>query len=277
MILKKEGVTDVDKLRTIVLYKADFNHNNKYLGRAMMYYTVLQDMLAKEQYSILGKKCIDHIINRRLLFDLIRYQKSSLSMASVDLKSCYGRITHSPAYLAMTGFSIPKEPVQSMLGTLQQVVHKTKTIHGISECKFGGKEKGDKAAPQGLGQGNGAGPAVWAVVSSRMFQVLHDKGLASSLQTPISNETLELCGFAFVDDSDIIAVSNTTNDPTDNLLQMQNILDQWEQVAKTTGGAIEPKKCWSYLVHFEWENSNWKYGDASGGKLYALNANNEKK
>ena len=71
MILKKEGVTDVDKLRTIVLYEADFNHNNKYLGRAMMYHTVLQDMLAKEQYSILGKKCINHVINRRLLFDLI--------------------------------------------------------------------------------------------------------------------------------------------------------------------------------------------------------------
>ena len=33
MILKKEGVHQVDKLRTIVLYEADFNHNNKFFGK----------------------------------------------------------------------------------------------------------------------------------------------------------------------------------------------------------------------------------------------------
>ena len=111
MILKKEGITDVEKLRTIVLFEADFNHNNKFLGRAMMQHTILNNMLAKEQYSIPGKKCIDHVINRRLLFDLIQYQKSSMSMALVDLKSCYDRIAHSPAYLAMTGFRTPQEPL----------------------------------------------------------------------------------------------------------------------------------------------------------------------
>lgn len=276
MILKKEGVNDVDRLRTIVLFEADFNHNNKFLGRAMMYHTVLNDMLAKEQYSTPGKKCIDHVINRRLLFDLIRYQKSTLSMAAVDLKSCYDRVSHSAAFLAMTGFGIPKEPVESMLNTLQNIEHRTKTVHGISEAKFGGKEDGFKAAPQTLGQGNGAGPSVWAVVSSRMFQVLHKKGLASSLHCPISKDTLQLCGFAFVDDSDIIAVSNSKVNPTDTLTKMQSVLDQWEQVAKTTGGAIEPKKCWSYLVHFEWDKSAWKYGSNTDKKLYALDADNKK-
>ena len=241
MILKKEGVTDVEKLHTIVLFEADYNHNNKFLGRAMMQHTILSNMLAKEQYSIPGKKCIDHVINRRLLFDLIRYQKTSTSMASVDLKSCYDRIAHTPAYLAMAGCGIPQEPLESMFNTLQEVVHKTKTVHGISKCSFGGKEDGYSAAAQGLGQGNGAGPSVWAMVSSRMFQVLHEQGLASKLQCPISKEVLNLCGFAFVDDSDIIAVSNEDNNPTENLERMQSILNQWESVAKTTGGAIEQK------------------------------------
>ena len=126
----------------------------------------------------------------------------------------------------MTGFGIPKEPAQSMFGTLQQAIHKTKTMHGISNSTFGGKEDDFKAAPQGLGQGNSTGPAVWDVVSSRMFQVLHEKGMASTLQCPISNEALDLCGFAFVDDSDIIAVSNSVNNPAHNLVQMQKILDQ---------------------------------------------------
>ena len=55
MILKKEGITDIDRLRTIVLMEADYNHNNKYLGRAMMYHSIAHNLLAKEQYLIPGK------------------------------------------------------------------------------------------------------------------------------------------------------------------------------------------------------------------------------
>ena len=36
MILKKLGLIDVERLRTLVLYEADFNHNNKFLGKSMM-------------------------------------------------------------------------------------------------------------------------------------------------------------------------------------------------------------------------------------------------
>ena len=107
MILKKEGNTDIDKLRTLVLFEADFNHNNKFLGRSMMHHMVDSNALAKEQYSSPGKKCIDHVVNRKLYFDLVRYQKTSAAMSGVDLKSCYDRVSHAPAYLAMRSFGIP--------------------------------------------------------------------------------------------------------------------------------------------------------------------------
>jgi hypothetical protein len=34
--LEKLGLIDVQKLCTLVLYEADFNHNNKFLGKSMM-------------------------------------------------------------------------------------------------------------------------------------------------------------------------------------------------------------------------------------------------
>ena len=37
MIEKKKGDFRVNKLRTILLFEADFNQNNKLLGRDMMY------------------------------------------------------------------------------------------------------------------------------------------------------------------------------------------------------------------------------------------------
>jgi hypothetical protein len=100
MILKKSGVLDINKLRTIVLFEADFNQNNKHFGKSMMSHTVGNGDIAKEQYSIPGKKCIDHVVNRRLIFDIVRYQKSSFAMTSCDLKSCYDRVAHAPAALA---------------------------------------------------------------------------------------------------------------------------------------------------------------------------------
>ena len=41
---------------------------------------------------------------------------------------------------------------------------------------------------------------------------------------------------------------------------MQQVVDAWEGVAKSTGGALEPSKCWWYLIHFEWNGSDWSYG-----------------
>ena len=51
------------------------------------------------------------------------------------------------------------------------------------------------------------------------------------------------------------------NDPDATITEMQDIVDCWEGVAKTTGGAIDPSKSWWYLVHFDWKDSNWTYRD----------------
>ena len=260
MILKKEGITDIDRLRTIVLFEADYNHNNKFLGRSMMSHCNKHNLLAKEQYSVPGKKCIDHVINRRLTYDIVRYQKISLAMGSVDLSSCYDRIAHAPAYLAMRGFGIPSEPIHSMFETYQNIQFSSKSVHGKSKTTFGGMEDNFIAKPQGVGQGNGAGPPVWAVVSSRMFQILKKRNLVAKFSRPITKEELEICGFAFVDDSDIIATSNNTHDPVLTLTKMQQTLDQWEAAAKVTGGALEPRKSFGYLVYFQWKDGKWAYG-----------------
>ena len=278
MILKKVGLYDIDRLRTIVLYEADFNHNNKYFGKHMMQHTINQNMLSKEQYSIPGRKAVDHALNRRLIFDIIRYKKSSLAMTSCDLKSCYDRIAHAPAYLAMTGYKYLSGPLISMFRCIQNMEWVTRTAHGDSRMTFGGSDQEFIAKPQGVGQGNGSGPSVWAVVSSRMFEVLHNQGLATTFEAPISkSNATDLCGFAFVDDSDIIAGANNTNNPQETIKNMQKTIDWWEGVAKTTGGALEPTKSWWYLIYFEWNNGQWKYGEKNlNDKLTAFDKNNER-
>jgi hypothetical protein len=49
-ILKKAGVYDVEKMRTILLMNAEFNMNNKKLGQDMMNHAEKHGALAREQY-----------------------------------------------------------------------------------------------------------------------------------------------------------------------------------------------------------------------------------
>jgi hypothetical protein len=49
MLLKKEGVTQVDALRTIVLFQPDCNYAFKFIGREMMRFSEKHNTLAPEQ------------------------------------------------------------------------------------------------------------------------------------------------------------------------------------------------------------------------------------
>jgi hypothetical protein len=277
MILKKAGIWDVNKLRTIVLFEADYNHNNGHLARSMMHHAVDHHLLAHEQYSIPGKKCIDQVLNRVLLFDITRYQKSTLAITSCDLASCYDRICHTPATLAMASLGLPLEPIQSMFSTFQSCQFYTRTAYGDSTSSWGGQEANYIASPQGTGQGNQCGPAAWAAVSSKMFQVLHNANLASQIIGPITNETVSLCGFAFVDDTDLIATCNSANSVTETMKKMQQVVTKWCGVTKATGGVVEtsPNKSWWYLIDFNWTDGQFAYAPPDPNlSLLATNSTN---
>jgi hypothetical protein len=72
LLLKKAGVTLVEKLRTIVLFQGYFNYLNKYIGRHMMKDGEAYEQLAWEQYgSREGKNAIEQALNKVLSFDMI--------------------------------------------------------------------------------------------------------------------------------------------------------------------------------------------------------------
>jgi hypothetical protein len=101
MIQKKDKVNLVTKLRTITLTEADFNFNNKLLGKYILAHAERFNLIAKEQYgSRKGKSTINHAIHKRLTFDIMRQLRTHGALCSNDAKSCYDRILHSIASLA---------------------------------------------------------------------------------------------------------------------------------------------------------------------------------
>ena len=71
--------------------------------------------------------------------------------------------------------------------------------------------------PQGLGQGNGAGPTIWSILSSTVFDVLHSEGYSSTFCSALSLGLLKLCGFAYVDDCDLVADGISVGDVYEKL------------------------------------------------------------
>ena len=255
MIKKKAGLNTVHSLRSIVLTEADFNFNNKVLGRRAIQQAENLNDIAPEQYgSRKHKSAIDQALHKRLSYDIMRQMKTPGLLCSNDAKSCYDRVLHSIASLAYQRIGIPHPPVHCMLQCIQEMNHQIKTNFGISEeCLH----KRYTAVPlQGILQGNGASPTTWVLISTPLLNMLRAKGNGAKFVSPISHEHTHIVGFAFVDDTDLITFDMEMNtvDWDEITHKMQEAIDRWEGGLKSTGGAIVPSKSWIYPIKFSFDD-----------------------
>ena len=256
MILKAPNVFLLDKLRTIVLYEADFNHENRRVGKSAMHLALEHNLIAAEQFSRPGRSAQDNAIGKRLVFDHFRFLKAPFGMCACDLKSCYDRVVHSAASLALQRVGVPVSVLQCMFGTIADLIHTVRTAYGKSTDTYGGASPLFLSKPQGLGQGNGSGPTVWSVLSSTVFESLHAQGYSTTFCSALSLALLRLCGFSYVDDCDLIADGLTVGAV---YRRLQTILTEWDHLMQVNGAALATDKCWWYLVDFEWKLGKWKY------------------
>ena len=105
-----------------------------------------------------------------------------------------------------------------------------------------------------MGQGNGVGPAIWAVISTLFFDLLRDKGYGFKMETPLFKIALHMVGRGFVDDTDIIQLVLNDNNYWVVTSKLQEALKWWEVRTKVSGSALVSTKIWYGLVDFEWNN-----------------------
>jgi Reverse transcriptase (RNA-dependent DNA polymerase) len=259
MLVKKEGKYLPEELRTILLFDVQFNGNNKLLGRRMMTFAEELNLIAPEQYgSRKHKSAMHQCMNKRLTFDLWRQLKWPAAMSMSDLKSCYDRIVHSIASLAMQRIGTPIPPIFHMFNTIQNLKHFVRTAYGDSKRSFGGHLW---AVPcQGVGQGNGAGPQIWALVSTPVLNYLREVGVGVTFATSITAENIRFVGYAFVDDTDLCQMALTEEMTAEEVaMAMQVGMEAWEGAMRATGAAVVPAKSHWYLIDFKWKDGRWSY------------------
>jgi hypothetical protein len=90
-------------------------------------------------------------------------------------------------------------PIASMFKTLQQAAHHVSTAFGVSSRTYGRK----RGVPlQGVGQGNGAGPTIWAAISSVLIMAMATQGHGFNIISALTGVLVSMVCYAFVDDTD---------------------------------------------------------------------------
>jgi hypothetical protein len=109
-------------MRTIQLMAAEYNTNNKQLGRNMMHQVKSCCKVLPEEHGGSRKdwQAAEQVLNKRLVMNLTRQTRRVMAMAGTDAKSCYDWMAHVPTSLSMQRLGVPKGPVTSIFGVLQR-------------------------------------------------------------------------------------------------------------------------------------------------------------
>jgi hypothetical protein len=111
-----------------------------------------------------------------------------------------------------------------------------------------------------VGQGNGVAPAIWAVTSTVIINMMRSAGHGLHILSAISGLLISFVCYAFVDDTDVIhAAVSPLSTGEDVLEDMQPVVDRWEGGIRATGGAPVPSKSHWFLIDFLWTGKQWRY------------------
>ena len=271
---KKANSIRIEKLRTIVLLEADFNFVNKSISRKIANKAEsTTNCFADEQYgSRKDRRAIEQALNKRLCFDITRQTRRAGAVVITDLKSCYDRVCHAIASLSLRRIGLTEAESKCMFEPLQYLHHKIRCGNGNSKQTYG-SDKNERPM-QGLYQGNGAGPVIWAAVSSPILQILRDLKFGTQFVSGITGARTQIVGFAFVDDTDLIQTAKQQESIHDVMERLQDSLNHWEGLIKATGGALSVGKCRWWAMDFEWTpGGSWKLKKQVPNTLTAIDHN----
>ena len=152
-------------------------------------------------------EAIEVVLNSRLVDDIMRSKKQPGIICSNDAKSCYDRVAHNVAILAMQRLGAPKSTVTSMF--TQKAIHKVRTAYGDHTLTYRSKQY--QIPLQGIAQGNGCAPTGWVCISTPLINALQASGYSALLFSALTVTVIAFVCYAFVYDTDLVHTSRVNH------------------------------------------------------------------
>jgi hypothetical protein len=100
-----------------------------------------------------------------------------------------------------------------------------------------------------------------------MMSVYRRGNHVSTLVLPITGDVIEFMGEIYVDDTDLLTILQDVFDSDEVLRTAQKNLDKWTELLMATGGALNPDKCYWYMVSYVCRDGEWFYDDTNSFEL----------
>ena len=247
----------MDKMRLIHLMVAEFQTNNKWVARKVLAQAEKAAAVAPEQYGLRKlHQAIHACLNKVLTADLSYLRRLPIVIASNDAKGCYDRIHLSVAILTLYSFGVPYKICKVLFTVLRRAIHSIQTGHGTVHDAYGGE--GDNS--NDAGQGNGMGPALWALILTKIIEAMRRAGHGITFVTALTKNIIAFVGFAFVDNTDLgISADSPSVSGEELIASAQAAMNLWSQLLVATGRALEPAKSFCYLLDYEFHPASCAY------------------
>ncbi len=134
LLEKDPGKPNINRLRVIHLFKADYNLFLKVLWaqRLVKQGEAHLQFGESQQGSRAGRTANDAVMLKRLLYDLSRITKTNPATFDNNAKSCYVHIINSVAMLTAKRLGMPESAISTHAGVLHQMKYVIKISFGIS-------------------------------------------------------------------------------------------------------------------------------------------------
>ena len=149
------------------------------------------------------------VLNKVLVSDLFRYTRQSGCYGFNDTNGYFDCIQHTFAVLVLMNYGVAWSVAITLFEVLQKARPKIKTGYGVSDPVYSNEE----TAISVIGQGNGLGPAQWALISS--------------IITPISKHDISLLGFVFVNNTDLVSSTDDVHSTGATMIALFQALMIW--------------------------------------------------
>jgi hypothetical protein len=228
------------------------------MGQITVWHAHDKSLLNEGQGSRPGRRAIDVVLKKELKYLYARLSRTPLGTIDNDAASCYDPIVCNLAMLISLYYGVPKHYNQLHANNLKNSQFRTRTALGDSDEIY---SHSSTTPIHGTGQGSCASPALWLLISSFLMNILTKYGNGIQINELDDNDKKLLHWIeGFVDDTSIFT-NLDYNDDNINLLREKLEEDGkiWSGLLQATGGKLELKKCFYYLLGWNWDSKGNPY------------------
>ncbi len=249
MLEKKPGQPYLHRLRPINLYESEVNALLKHMiAKVLIGHAEGNHLLHDAQWGSRPlRRATDALLQKMLTLEQVRMGRLILGIVYLDAKACYDRIPSNLTMLVYKRFGLPDSLCELIKLMLDSSNFRIRTQLGVSKRSY----RHTKDSPiYGNGQGSASSPALWAMISSLLYQCHRELNQGALLHDPITKEELINYLVGFVDDNTLFV----THQSKESIAEcMRASLQSWERLLYTTGGALALEKCEYHVVTWEYE------------------------